>query len=169
MKLKIIFVFSLILLLKVPILNAQVPRYKTFLDGLIKIDENLLKKESWYLNRSYMFFIGISVNKNGLVDTVVYNGRNKMYAYDPQLKIIDLPSIATRIKANKKDFISCKNEFLVFLIYLRNGDDSTIKNGDDLHANWDNLANEINNYSGKKKVVMLSPTVIYFPQRIIRD
>jgi len=169
MKLKIILISCLLLLFKLTVVNAQVPSYKTFLDSLIKIDESLLKKDSWYLNRSYLFFVGISVNKHGLVDTVTYNTRNQLYAYDPQLKIIDLPKIATSIKANKKGFISCKNEFLVFLIYLRNGDDSTIKNGDDLYENWTNLSSEIGKYSGKKKIIMLTPSIYYYPQKVIKD
>lgn len=112
--------------------KAQVSPLQKSLVKIIKIDENLFKSNSNFNNKNFIVFIGISVNKFGLVDTVIYNKRDLTHEKDQLRQLINFESIATVIKQNKKDFKPYKNEFLVLMIYLRRGDDDVVTNPDDL-------------------------------------
>lgn len=139
---------------------AQDEKLFTSLKKLIQFNEVELKSNPNYQNKSFMFFFGIGVDKNGKVDTVIYNKRNLLYARDPLRELLNLPHIATQFKNNTKDLTPYKNQFVILLIYLHIGEDTDlIKNAKDIDYNWENLTSEMAKI--KKKITLLTPMLYY--------
>ena len=168
MGIKKYILLCLLFLFTINIAKAQNNKMYENLNKLITFDVHFLETNPNYLNKSFMFFIAISVNKNGVVDTVIYNAKNHGYEKDPIYVLLDFEKIAKTIKSNKKDFLLNKNEVLVLLTYLRNGHDDDIKNANDLDFTWRNLHKELYKFRDKKKLIFLEPNVINYSWKIIR-
>lgn len=104
----------------------------------------------------------MGVNKSGIIDTVIFSGKD-----DPDInRLFDLKKIANGLKANKLDFRSNKNEYLVLFVVYTRGDREFIRinNGDQYLENWTSIIKNSRDMEkiGKRQILL---TPIYLDSR----
>ncbi|MEJ5996603.1 hypothetical protein WG904_19400 [Pedobacter sp. Du54] len=81
-----------------------------------------------YKNKGYVFGFAISINKLGVIDTVLFSNRTKFL---DSLVCFDL--VEKRLKQDCKEFSKFMNTVLVGAVLVRRGWDSTIDNLQDTY------------------------------------
>ena len=153
---------------QVNLLKAQHDKMYDYFGKLIVVNEKLFHSDAFY-EKSIVLSISIGVNKAGLVDTVIYSGGGDKVDIG---RLFNLKKITAGLKANKSDFRSNKNEFLVLMVMVIRGDENfiTIENGNQILDNWLSIAKNSNyiNSTGKRQI-LLTPIVISSRGKAIID
>jgi hypothetical protein len=149
------------------LLMAQKNKTPSSFRDLIDVNEKVFRSDGFY-NKSIFFSINIEVNKLGLVDTVIYSGDN-----DEDInRMFDLKKITAGLKANRTEFKTYKNEFLVLMVVVIRGEHDLlrIENGNQNLAYWLSIANKSDDAIKRgKRQVLLSPIIIYSRGKAINN
>ena len=99
------------------------------------VEENIktdLNDDYW--DKATVFSVHIGVNKNGIVDTVIFsNEQDKEVNY-----LFDVKKIRRKLMGNSKNFTENKSSYLVLMVFFVKGEHYFlgIKNGQQLIDNW---------------------------------
>lgn len=166
--LKNIAIIIILTLGQANLLKAQSHKLHDPFDKLLEINNNFYRSDTFY-DKSIVLSISIGVNKTGMVDTVIYSGGNDNVDIG---RLFNLKKITAGLKANKTDFRSNKNEFVVLMVMVVRGDENfiTIKNGNQILENWISIVDNSNSivHTGKRQI-FLPPILFYSRGKSIID
>ncbi len=157
-----------LLLCQAHLLRAQHDKMYDSFRKLIVVNQDLFHSDAFY-DKSIVLSISIGVNKVGVVDTVIYSGGGDNVDIT---RLFNQKKITAGLKANKTDFRSNKNEFLILMVMVIRGDENFIKidNGNQVLDNWISIVKNSNyiNSTGRRQI-LLTPIVISSRGKAIID
>jgi hypothetical protein len=139
--------------------------YNTISKSLV-LNKKVFYSDDFY-NKSVMFSISVGFNKSGTIDTIIYSGtENKLLN-----RLFDLKELTKGLNANKNNFKSYKNEFVVLMVAMVRGDESfiQIENGNQHLSDWESMIkNSVYIQNTGRRKLLLTPMLIHTRGKIIR-
>jgi hypothetical protein len=121
-----------------------------------------------YWDKATVFSVHVGVNKNGIVDTVIFsNEQDKEVNY-----LFDVNKIRKKLMGNSKNFTENKNSYLVLLVFFVKGEHYFlgIKNGQQLIDNWRAIYDKAAQLKDKARAqIFLRPMIIEIRSKVIKE
>jgi hypothetical protein len=123
------------------------------------VEENIktdLNDDYW--DKATVFSVHIGVNKNGIVDTVIFsNEQDKEVNY-----LFDVKKIRRKLMGNSKSFTENKSSYLVLMVFFVKGEHYFlgIKNGQQLIDNWRAIYDKAARLKDKARPQIFLPQII---------
>lgn len=150
--------------------TASLAQQKVKTEYLMEVVEDNMKSDlnDDYWDKATVFSIYVGVNKNGIVDTVIFsNEQDKEVNY-----LFDVKKIRKKLMGNSKNFTQNKNSYLVLLVFFVKGEEYFlgIKNGQQLIDNWRAIYNRAIQIKDKgRPQISLPPMIIEIRSKVIKE
>ncbi len=150
--------------------TASKAQQKVKTEYLMELVEDYMKTDlnDDYWDKATAFSIYVGVNKNGIVDTVIFsNEQDKEVNY-----LFDIKKIRKKLMGNSKNFIQNKNTYLVLLVFFVKGEKYFlgIKNGQQLIDNWRAIYDKAVLLKDKgRPMIFLPPMIIEIRSKGIKE